>query len=80
MSYENGRQFYINEKFLLPGKNFFNEKVADKTIEIPEKKVKLQKVKDKVLNTLFDNPMDGEVEPLALNLPDDTPTEEDDSW
>ena len=54
--------------------------MADKTIEIPEKKVKLQKVKDKVLNTLFDNPMDGEAEPLALNLPDDTPTEEDDSW
>ena len=83
VSFENGKQFYVNSKFLQPGKNFFNERLADQNIEIPEKKIKSQKVKEKVLTELFDSPMEeGEEgkEEVVLNIESKTEEDEDDSW
>lgn len=70
LSYENGRHFFINDAFFLPGKRFFNEKFADASLEIPEKKMKLGKAKDKIVNQLFAT---ADESPVEVPL-------EDDSW
>ena len=70
LSYENGRHFFISDAFLLPGKRFFNEKFADTSLVIPEKKMKLGKTKDKIVNQLFAT---ADESPVEVPL-------EDDSW
>ena len=52
---ENGTQYYVNNKFLLPGKHYFNESYADKNIVIPAKRMKAKKMSEKVVNQLFDD-------------------------
>lgn len=36
-----GPSFFIDPKFYTPGRSFFNEEMADSTVVIPEKQVKL---------------------------------------
>lgn len=75
VSYENGRQFYIDNQFLYPGKHFFNEKYADSSIVIPPKKMKLEKLQDKIRKQLFDTPS-----PDQLDFESPVTLEEDDRW
>lgn len=75
VSYENGRQFYIDNQFLYPGKRFFNEKYADSSIVIPPKKMKLEKLQDKIRKQLFDTPS-----PDQLDFESPVTLEEDDRW
>ena len=75
VSYENGRQFYIDNQFLYPGKQFFNEKYADSSILIPPKKMKLEKLQDKIRKQLFDTPS-----PDQLDFESPVTLEEDDRW
>lgn len=77
VSYEHGRQFYIDKQFLCQGKGFFNEKYADSSIVIPPKKMKLEKTKDKILKQLFDTPSP---EQLDSAPPTPVPLEEEDRW
>ena len=72
---ENGKQYFVNNKFLIPGKFYFNEQSADKSIVIPMKREKAKKVNAQVLDQLFDND----------NLNDEESgkkeeVEEDDQW
>lgn len=77
VSCENGSQYYVNNKFLIPGKHYFNEQSADKTIVIPAKREKAKKVNSAVLNQLFDNPFEENAE-TQPSVP--LREEEDDSW
>lgn len=36
-----GPSFFLDARFITPGRFFFNEDLADSTVVIPEKKVKL---------------------------------------
>lgn len=75
---ENGTQYFVNNKFLIPGKHYFNEASADKNIIIPIKRSKGKKVNSQVVNQLFDNPFsieEGEQESKTV-----TNEEIDDQW
>ena len=75
ISYENGRQFYIDNQFLYPGKHFFNEKYADSSLVIPSKKMKLEKLQDKIRKQLFDSSSQDQLEAESS-----VPLEEEDRW
>ena len=67
-------RYSIDRQFLVPGKRFFNESLADSTLPIPPKHIKAEKARNKVISAIFDDVPLSE-EPVA------PPTqEEDDSW
>ncbi|KAK8831572.1 hypothetical protein WA577_000655 [Blastocystis sp. JDR] len=67
-------RYSIDRQFLVPGKRFFNESLADSTLPIPPKHIKAEKARNKVISAIFDDVPPSE-EPVAA------PTqEEDDSW
>lgn len=67
-------RYSIDRQFLVPGKRFFNESLADSTLPIPPKHIKAEKVRNKVISALFDDSSPSE-EPLV-----ESTQEEDDSW
>lgn len=73
---ENGTQYYINNKFLIPGKHYFNEQSADKSIVIPVKREKGKKANATVVNQLFDNPDSESTNDTSIPVEE----EEDDKW
>lgn len=73
---ENGTQYYINNKFLIPGKHYFNEQSADKSIVIPVKREKGKKANATVVNQLFDNPDSESTNDTSIPVEED----EDDKW
>lgn len=73
---ENGTQYFVNNKFLIPGKHYFNEQSADKSIVIPLKREKGKKANATVVNQLFDNPDTESVNDTPLPIEED----EDDKW
>lgn len=74
---ENGTQYYVNNKFLLPGNHYFNESYADKNIVIPAKRAKAKKMSEKVVNQLFDDTSSTE---NNVSKPIEIENEIDDKW
>ena len=70
-------RYSIDRQFLIPGKQFFNESYADSSLVLPVKHIKAEKARNKIVNTLFDEPL-----PEAEEKPRQEKEEvlEDDSW